>query len=175
MLIPLGFPYRSQVFSQLGLFSHELMPLRLLGLDALLQPLGVRSRAQVGQSSERLAQIGAAALPLIALEYAHTAQVRRQLVDQHLQGLALLAGDQNSLAISEERSDQVADRVGLSGAWGALDYHAGVVLQPLQHVQLGRIGDHGEQRFRAQRRRDGAVAAPPGGALLGFEVVEQLR
>ncbi|KAF0791763.1 hypothetical protein P405_21065 [Streptomyces sp. FR-008] len=77
VLIPLHFPHRSQTFSQLGPFSQKLVPLSLLRLDVPLKPLSVRSRAQVGQSTERLAQIGAAALPLIALEHAHAAQFGR--------------------------------------------------------------------------------------------------
>jgi hypothetical protein len=51
------------------------VPLGLLGLNALLKPVEIRGRAQVGQSSEGLAQIGAAALPMIALKDAHAAQL----------------------------------------------------------------------------------------------------
>ncbi|KAF0791762.1 hypothetical protein ADL32_08015 [Streptomyces albidoflavus] len=66
------------------------------------------------------------------------------MVDQYLESLSLFAGDQDSLAIREKRRDEIADRVGLSGAWRALDHHAGVVLQSVQHVQLSRVGEHGE-------------------------------
>ena len=59
---------------------------------------------------------------------------------ENAQGSRGVAGHEDSLTRGEEVANEIDDRVGLAGAWGALDQHALARLQALYDLLLSCVG-----------------------------------